>query len=81
MADLTINDAAERLNSELRQLAPDEHHKLEGEAVSLHPEEQRDRQSPTGGSKLERARAFVARQDGRPLTPELIEEAINTGRP
>ncbi|HEX8452441.1 MAG TPA: hypothetical protein VF647_10110 [Longimicrobium sp.] len=74
MADLTINDIPEGL-------APDEHRKPEGEAFPPLSEGLRNTPSPTGGTKLERARAFVARQHGKPLTPELIEEAINTGRP
>lgn len=81
MADLTISDVPERLNREPHQLAPDEHPIREGEAVSPLPEGLREREALNGRSKLERARAFVARQSGKPLTPELIEEAINTGRP
>jgi hypothetical protein len=80
MADLTINDVHETLDRELQQLAP-EHPKPGDEAVSPLHERPREPQALDGGSKLERARAFVARHDGKPLTPELIEEAINTGRP
>jgi hypothetical protein len=31
-------------------------------------------------SKLDRVRDFVKRHDGKPLTPQLIDEGINTGR-
>ena len=77
MADLT-NDIPAELNPRLHQLTPD---RPAGEAVSPLQEALREQQAQHGGSKLERARAFVARHDGKPLTPELIEEAINTGRP
>jgi hypothetical protein len=68
MADLTTSDVPDELTREPEQLAPDERQRLKGRAKN-------------GGSKLERVRAFVAGHNGKPLTPELVEEAINTGRP
>lgn len=74
MADLTINDVPDERRGELPQLAPDEGERLAGRAPS-------SPQTKNGGSKLARVRAFVAGHEGVPLTPEFIEEAINTGRP
>ena len=81
MADLTTNDVPEELTRELQQLAPHEGKGLTREVVSSGEEIVPERQVRNGESKLESVRAFVAGHDGKPLTPELIEEAINTGRP
>jgi hypothetical protein len=74
MADLTINSVPDEHRGKLQQLARDERERL-ADRVPTSP------QTKDGGSKLERVRAFVAGHEGVPLTPEFIEEAINTGRP
>ncbi len=80
MADLTIEDVPDELRREFQRLPDNERRKLEAQVVSYLRDGLLQRRAQIGGSKLERVRAFVNGHDGGLLTPELVEEAISTGR-